>query len=178
MSEKGLQILSKKSLISFAKGTTIKSCNYCLFGKQHKVSFKTSSERKSNILDLVYSDVCGPMEIESIGGNKYFVTFIDDASRKLWVYILRTKDQVFQVFPKFHALIERETGRKLERLRTDNGGEYTSREFEEYCSNHGIRHEKTVPGTPQHNGVAERMNGTIVEKVRSMLRMSKLPKTF
>ena len=69
MSEKGLQILSKKSLISFAKGTTIKSCNYCLFGKQHRVSFKTSSERKSNILDLVNSDVCGPMEIESIGGN-------------------------------------------------------------------------------------------------------------
>ena len=102
----------------------------------------------------------------------------DDASRKLWVYILRTKDQVFQVFKKFHALIERETGRKLKRLRTDNGGEYTSREFEEYCSNHGIRHEKTVPGTPQHNGVAERMNRTIVEKVRSMLRMAKLPKTF
>ena len=134
------------------------------------VSFKTSSERKSNILDLVYSDVCGPMEIESIGGNKYFVTFIDDAFQKLWVYILRTKDQVFQVFQKFHTLIKRETGRKLKRLRTDNGGEYTSREFEEYCSNHGIRHEKTVPGTPQHNGVAERMNRTIVEKVRSMLR--------
>ena len=79
---------------------------------------------------------------------------------------------------KFHALLEREMGRKLKRLRTDNGGEYTSREFEEYCSNHGIRHEKTVPGTPQHNGVAERMNRTIVEMVRSMLRMSKLPKTF
>ena len=60
------------------------------------------------------------MEIESIGGNKYFVTFINDASRKLWVYILRTKDQVFLVFQKFHALIERETGRKLKRLRTDN----------------------------------------------------------
>ena len=62
---------------------------------------------------------------------------------------MRTKDQVFQVFQKFHALIERETGQKLKRLRTDNGDEYTSREFEEYCSNHGIRHEKTVPGT--HN---------------------------
>ena len=116
MSEKGLQILSKKSLISFAKGTTIKSCNYCLFGKQHRVSFKTSSERKSNILDLVYSDVCGLMEIESIGGNKYFVTFIDDSSKNFWVYILRTIDQVFQVFQKFHALVEREACRKLKRL--------------------------------------------------------------
>ena len=178
MSEKGLQILAKKSLISYAKGTTVKPCDYCLFGKQHRFSFQTSSERKLNILDLVYSDVCGPMEIESMGGNKYFVTFIDDASRKLWVYILKTKDQVFQVFQKFHALVERETGRKLKRLRSDNGGEYTSREFEEYCSSHGIRHEKTVPRTPQHNGVAERMNRTIVEKVRSMLRMAKLPKSF
>ena len=97
MSEKGLQILSKKSLISFAKGTTIKSCNYCLFGKQHRVSFKTSSERKSNILDLVYSDVCGPMEIESIGGNKYFVIFIDDASRKSWVYILSGVSSISKV---------------------------------------------------------------------------------
>ena len=72
---------------------------------------------------MVYSDVCGSMEIESIGGNKYFVTFIDDAFRKLWVYILRTKDQVFQVFQKFHDLIERETGRRLKCLQTDNGGE-------------------------------------------------------
>ena len=87
---------------------------------------------------MVYSDVCGPIEIEPIGGNKYFVTFIDDASRKLWVYILRTEDQVFQVFQKFHDLIERERGQNLKRLQTDNGGEYTSRELEEYCSNHAI----------------------------------------
>ena len=63
-------------------------------------------------------------------------------------------------------------------LRSDNGGEYTSKEFRNYCSAHGIRHEKTVPGTPQHNGVAERMNRTIVEKVRCMLKMEKLPKVF
>uniref|UniRef100_A0A2N9GFS8 Integrase catalytic domain-containing protein n=1 Tax=Fagus sylvatica TaxID=28930 RepID=A0A2N9GFS8_FAGSY len=147
MSEKGLQILAKKSLIPFAK-------------------------------DLVYSDVCGPIEVESLGGNRYFVTFIDDASRKVWVYVLKTKDQVFQLFKKFHAMVEREKGKSLKCLRTDNGGEYTSNEFENYCSEYGIRHEKTVPGTPQHNGVAERINRTIVEKVRCMLRMAKLPKSF
>ncbi|PHT40220.1 Retrovirus-related Pol polyprotein from transposon TNT 1-94 [Capsicum baccatum] len=100
MSEKGLEILANKSLISFSKCTPAKSCDYSLFGKQHRVSFQTSSERKLNILDLVYLDVCGPME-------------------------------VFQVFQKFHALVERETGQKLKRLHTENGGEYTSREFEE-----------------------------------------------
>uniref|UniRef100_A0A2N9J8U9 Integrase catalytic domain-containing protein n=1 Tax=Fagus sylvatica TaxID=28930 RepID=A0A2N9J8U9_FAGSY len=147
LSEKGLQILAKKSLIPFAK-------------------------------DLVYSDVCGPIEVKSLGGNRYFVTFIDDASRKVWVYVLKTKDQVFQLFKKFHAMVEREKGKSLKCLRTDNRGEYTSNEFENYCSEYGIRHEKTVPGTPQHNGVAERINRTIVEKVRCMLRMAKLPKSF
>uniref|UniRef100_A0A2N9J1S8 Integrase catalytic domain-containing protein n=1 Tax=Fagus sylvatica TaxID=28930 RepID=A0A2N9J1S8_FAGSY len=147
MSEKGLQILAKKSLIPFAK-------------------------------DLVYSDVCGPIEVESLGGNRYFVTFIDDVSRKAWVYVLKTKDQVFQLFKKFHAMVEREKEKSLKCLRTDNGGEYTSNEFENYCSEYGIRHEKTVPSTPEHNSVAERINRTIVEKVRCMLRMAKLPKSF
>jgi transposase InsO family protein len=88
------------------------------------------------------------------------------------------KDQVFQLFKKFHAIVEREKGKSLKCLRTHNGGEYTSNEFENYCSENGIRHEKTVPGTPQHNGVAERINRIIVKKVRYMLRMAKLPKSF
>ena len=92
MSEKGLQILAKKSLIPFVKGMSLKHCDYCLFGKQHRVSFRIPSTRKPNVLDLVYSDVCDPIDVESLGGNKYFVTFIDDASRKVWVYFLKTKD--------------------------------------------------------------------------------------
>ena len=105
------------------------------------------------------------MEVDLLGGNKYFVTFIDAASQKTWVYLLHTKGQVFQYFKKFHAMVERETGNPLKRLRTENGGEYISKEFKEYCSMHEIIHEKTVLGTPQHNGVVERMNSTIVEKV-------------
>ena len=92
MSEKELQILAKKSLIPFAKGILLKSCDYCLFGKQHRVSFCIPSTRKLNVLNLVYSDVCGLIDVESLGGNKYFVTFIDDVSPKVWVYFLKTKD--------------------------------------------------------------------------------------
>ena len=73
------------------------------------VSFSKTSTIKSNVLDLVYSDVCGPMEVESLGGKKFFVTFIDDASRKVWVYALKSKDQVFEVFQQFHVMVERET---------------------------------------------------------------------
>ena len=116
--------------------------------------------------------------MESLGGNKYFVTFIDDASRKVWVYFLKTKGQVFEYFKKFHAMTEREKGKPLKCLYTDNGGEYTSNGFKSYYSKKGIRHEETVPSTPQQNGVAERMDRTFVEKVRCMLRMTNLPKSF
>jgi transposase InsO family protein len=90
------------------------------------------------VLDLVYSDVCGPFEVESLGDNRYFLTFIDDVSRKVWVYFLRTKDQIFNYFQEFHVMIERETDKKLKYLRSDNGGEYTSKEFKVYCLKYGI----------------------------------------
>ena len=96
----------------------------------------------------------------------------------MWVYVLKTKDRVFKHFKKFHAMVEREKEKPLKCLHSDNGGEYTSNEFKSYYSEKGIRHEKTVHGTPQHNGVAERMNRTIVEKIRCMLRIANLPKSF
>ena len=83
MSEKWLQILAKKSLIPFAKGTSLNPCDFCLFGRQHRVSFNISSTKIPNVLDLVYSDVCGLIDVETLGGNNYFVTFIDNASRKV-----------------------------------------------------------------------------------------------
>ncbi|CAA0835210.1 Unknown protein [Striga hermonthica] len=76
------------------------------------------------------------------------------------------KNQVFQYFKRLHAMVERQADKPLKCLRSDNGGEYTSHEFKNYCVEHDTRHEKVVPGTPQHNGVAERINRTIMEKVR------------
>ena len=95
--------------------------------KQHRVSFSSKSKKKLKKLELVYSDVCGPMDVETLEGNKYFVTFIDDATKKVWIYLLRSNDQVFRYFLQFHAMVERETGRKLKCLRFDNESEYTSR---------------------------------------------------
>ena len=179
MSEKGLQLLAKKQLLLNVTGIPLKTCIDCLSGKQHRVSFvKTASHtNKVHALDLVYSDVCGPMRTKTLGGALYFVTFIDDASRRVWVYALKSKDEVFGVFKLFHAMVERETGRSLKCIRTDNGGEYIG-DFHEYCKSLGKRHEQSVPKTPQHNGVAERMNRTIVERIRCMLSHAKLPKMF
>jgi hypothetical protein len=85
---------------------------------------------------------------KTLGGASYFVTFIDDHSRKVWAYLLKTKDEVLNVFKEFHSMVERETGKKLKVLRSDNGGEYIG-PLEEYCKSQGIRHEQTVPKTPQ-----------------------------
>lgn len=166
MSDKGLQILAKRGILIGMKGLkmSLKPCTHCLARKQHKASFQYKApHRKPHVLDLVHSDVCDPMTTSNLGGARYFVTFIDDHPRKVWVYALKTTDQVFVVFKQFHASVERETSKKLKCIRTDNGGEFIG-DFKRYCMSNGIRHERSIPKTPQHNGVAERMNKTIVEE--------------
>jgi hypothetical protein len=123
------------------------------------------------ILDLVHSDVCDPMKTRTLGGCLYFVTFIDDHSRKLWVYTLKRKDQVLDVFKQFQASVERQTGKKLRCIRTNNKGEYLG-PFDEYCKQQGIWHQMTPLKTPQLNGLTERMNKTLVERVRCLLSQS------
>lgn len=115
---------------------------------------------------------------KSHGGAEYFVTFIDDHSWYAWVYPLKKKDQVFEQFVKWKTQVEKSSGRKLKKLRSDNGGEYTSTVFENYLKSDGIQHEKTIPKTPQQNGVAERLNRTLVEMSRSMLLDAKLPTKY
>ena len=107
----------------------------------------------------------------------WFVTFIDDHSRKVWVYALRTKGCVLEAFKLFQVNVERKTGRSLKCICTDNGGEYRS-PFEEYCKAIGIKHESTIPKTPQQNGVAKRMNRKIVERIKCMLSYAKLTKSL
>jgi hypothetical protein len=102
-------------------------CKGCALGKNVKKPFSSRNNRSKEILDLMHSDVCGPMPIKSLGGSLYYVIFIDDYSRKTWLYLLKTKDEVFSKFQKFKAEIENLTSKKIKTLRTDNGGEYTSK---------------------------------------------------
>ena len=105
-------------------------------------------KKKKEKVALVHTDVWGPTQVSSLGGSHYYVTFIDETTRKVWVYFLRQKCDVFQTFKKWKCLVENETGKKLKFLRSDNGGEYCSHEFEDYCSTNGIHRQKTVPRTP------------------------------
>ncbi|GMJ10476.1 hypothetical protein HRI_004716700 [Hibiscus trionum] len=166
MSEKGLNCLAKRNQLSGLKNATQKNCVHCLAGKQRRVSFRSPPpHRRSELLELVLLDIFGPIKVRSHGGALYFETFIDDCSRKLWVYTLMSKDQVFEVFKQFQASVERETRKKLKCIRTDNGDEYT-RPFHEYYLRQGIRHQRTPPKTSHLNGLAKRMNRTLIERVR------------
>lgn len=162
----------------FDMSKKIDFCEMCTEGKHHRSHFPTSSSRAKEPLGLVHSDVCGKMNSRSLGGAEYFLTFIDDMSHFTWVYVLKSKDEVFKYFLEWKALVEKSSGKKLKVLRSDNGGEYMSTKFQDYLKSEGIRHERTVPKTPEQNGIAERMNRTLVETSRSMLIDAKLPHKF
>ena len=154
-------------------------CESYVEGKSHRLPFQHSTgNRADHPLELIHSDVCGKIGTRSLGGGEYFVTFVDDYTRHVWVYILKHKDEVFQRFLEWKALVERSSGRHIKALRPDNGGEYTSSEFTLYMTKEGIKHELTTPHTPEQNGVAERLNRTLIEGVRTMLADSKLPHRF
>ncbi|KAE8704670.1 hypothetical protein F3Y22_tig00110447pilonHSYRG00005 [Hibiscus syriacus] len=142
-----------------------------------KVSFaKIGKTPKAEKLELVHTDVWGPSPFPSLAGSLYYVTFIDDSTRKVCVYFLKKKSEVFDTFRKWKAMVENENGMKVKRLRSDNGGEYRNRRFRDFCANNGIKMETTVPMTPQQNGVAECMNRTLNERARSMRIHAGLPK--
>ncbi|CAJ2667520.1 unnamed protein product [Trifolium pratense] len=121
-------------------------------------------------------EIC--VKTASLGGSKYFITFVDEYSRMIWLYTLKLKSEALEVFKKFKVLIEKESEKSIKILRTDGGGEYTSREFENFCTNQGITHEVTAPYTPQHNGLAERRNRTLLDMARSMIKQKNLPHMF
>lgn len=178
-----ISMQSMKKLMQMTNGFQLKKvdevqCVACIQGKHARDSFPTSNTRSTELLELVHSDLCGPFEVASIGGSRYFITFIDDASRKVFIYTLESKDQVKEAYEDFKSMAERQTGKKLKILRSDNGREYVNGAMKASMRRDGVRHQKTCPYSPEQNGTAERMNRTIMERVRSMLNDAKLPKEF
>ena len=113
MSKRGITGLAKKNLLAGMKQTKVKRCVHCLVGKEKRVSFHSHPpSRKSELLELVHSDLCHPFKVNSKGGALYFATFINDRSRKIWVYPIKSIDQVLDVFKQFQALSERQTGKR------------------------------------------------------------------
>lgn len=147
-------------------------------GKYTKSSFHDRDNRAEAILERVHIDLCGPFSTESIVKLRYYVIFIDDYSRKCWVYFMQKKDQTITKFCEFKALVEKESGKKIKALRSENDGEYVSQEFKDFCASKGIKRELTAPHNPQQNGVAERKNITIIGAAWEMLHDQGLHFTY
>ena len=182
LGERSLCRLKKDGLVhgfDYDVSKEIDFCEPCVSGKIHRSPFpKAGRERAKEPLGLVHSDVCGKISSPSLGGAEYFITFIDDKTHYVWVYVIKHKHEVFQKFTEWKSLVEKSSGHKVKKLRTDNGGEYVSTEFENFLKKEGIEHQYTIPKTPEQNGVSERFNRTLIEKVRSMLADSELPHSF
>ena len=126
----------------------------------------------------MHADLCGPMQTPSLDNNRYFVVFVDDFSRFVWVYFVKEKSECFVVFKRFKSYAEKKSGYALKVLRTDRGGEFLSKEFISFCEEHGIHRQLTASYSPQQNGVAERKNRSLVEMAKSMLKAKELPNNF
>ena len=179
LSHTGMKTLQSKTMVRGLPNFDVQkfTCSDCLVGKQSRNPIpKKSSWRAKGILGLVHSDICGPISPMTTSGVRYVLCLIDDYSRKAWAYFLKEKSEAFNYFKEFKKKVETETGEKIKCLRTDRGGEYTSSEFSAFCKEQGIRRQLTTAYTPQQNGVAERKNRTVMNMVRSMLSMRKVPK--
>ena len=135
--------------------TKLDFCENCILGKQHRLSFNLSTYKSKSILDYVHANLWGPAKVQTQGGNRYFISIIDDYSRKVWICLLKQKNDAFVEFKQWKLLVENQTNKQVKALRTDNGLKFCNVEFDEFCKNNGILRHRTVKHTPQQNGVAE-----------------------
>lgn len=149
-------------------------CPICIKAKS---PFKARENVREEPLDLVHTDLMGPLEA-SIGGSKYLLTIIDDHSRKIYCYPMQRKSDVLSNFKIFTEQAETQLEKRLKAVRSDNGREYVNKTFTRFCEERGIIHETTAPYNPEQNGVAERYNRTIMERVRAMLMDAELGREF
>ncbi|PKU88027.1 Retrovirus-related Pol polyprotein from transposon TNT 1-94 [Dendrobium catenatum] len=150
-------------------------CHACNKAKQHKAVLELSRNRAKSVLDLIHSDVWGPAPALSNSGMLYYVLFIDDYSRFTWLFPMRQKSEVFNIFVNFKSYIENFTSSKIKCLRTDGGGEFVSTSLSQFLKQHGILHQISCPYTPKQNGVAERKHRHVIETTRSLLDTASVP---
>nr|GEY03509.1 retrotransposon protein, putative, Ty1-copia subclass [Tanacetum cinerariifolium] len=178
ISKKHIEKLKHDGLLDSTDLRVFEKCVSCMSGKMARKHYTHQVERAKDLLRLIHTDVCGPFKIMSRQGASYFITFTDDFSHYGYVYLLKHKHEVFETFKVFQKEVENQLGKTIKSLHSDRGGEYMSQEFLDHLKDHGIIAHRTPPYTPQHNGVSERRNRTLVDMVRSMMSQTTLPKSF
>lgn len=169
----GNGILTKKDVVAEF------FCEHCVMGKAKRGSFGTGKHDTKNVLEYVHADLWDSHNVHpSLSSNRYFLSIVDDHSRKVWIWFLRTKDETFASFSEWKMLVENQVDRKVKCLRTDNSLEFCNHVFNEFCRKNVITRHKTCAYTPQQNGVAKKMNRTIMEKAQCLLNESGLSEDF
>lgn len=151
-------------------------CDTCQKAKQTRLKFGDARERATRPLQIIHTDVCGPIDPNTWDSNRYFVTFLDDYTHYTMVYLIKSKDEVPYKIKQYAERVETKWNNKISKIRCDNGREYVNTQLKTWCENRGIELDTTVPHTPQLNGRAERLNRTLMNKVRALLFDSGLKK--
>ncbi|GJZ21926.1 putative ribonuclease H-like domain-containing protein [Tanacetum coccineum] len=179
---KNLNKLVKGNLVRGLPSKVFKNdhtCVACHKGKQHRASCKAKLERLiTEPLHTLHMDLFGPTSVKSINHASYCLVITDDCTRFSWVFFLASKDETSGILQTFIRQIENQLSHRVKIIRSDNGTEFKNRDMLEFCGNKGIKQEYSNARTPQQNGVAERMNRTLIEAARTMLADSLLPTTF
>ncbi|GJT80131.1 putative ribonuclease H-like domain-containing protein [Tanacetum coccineum] len=179
---KNLNKLVKGNLVRGLPSKVFKNdhtCVACHKGKQHRASCKAKLERLITVpLHTLHMDLFGPTSVKSINHASYCLVITDDCTRFSWVFFLASKDETSGILQTFIRQIENQLSHRVKIIRSDNGTEFKNRDMLEFCGNKGIKQEYSTARTPQQNGVAERMNRTLIEAARTMLADSLLPTTF
>lgn len=173
ISKSTMKRLLKCDMISYNEKDAYK-CKTCIESKMIKKPYQRVN-RTSNILELIHTDICELNGMLTRGGNRYFITFIDDYSRYTYVYLIKHKHEAFDMFKTYKNEVENHLSKKIKILRSDRGGEYFSSDFNSFCEQHGIVHQCSAPRTPEQNGLAERKNRTLVDMINAMLMYAKFP---
>ena len=138
------------------QSTTI--CGICAIGRQHKEAGTGVRETADEVLEVIHSDLCGPMQTIGLSGESYFITFMDETSGRVSLSLLRTKDEALSAFEVYRARAEKSSGKQIKSFKSDGGGEYLNKKFMTYLKEVGIQHIVSAPYSPAQNGRAERAN--------------------
>ncbi|OJT06204.1 Retrovirus-related Pol polyprotein from transposon TNT 1-94, partial [Trametes pubescens] len=166
--------------VKLVRSGNSKPCEACIRAKSTRKHVPTERQgtRASEFGEELHSDVWGAARTVTIGGRKYYISFTDDKSRHSTLYLMRHKSEAFESFKAFEAWLERHHGVKVKFLNVDRGGEYLSEEFKLYLQERGIEYKLSVHDTSEEAGVSERLNRTLMEKVRAMLITAHLPRSL
>lgn len=151
-------------------------CNSCSCNKSHRLPFDVNTLKCSRPLQIMFSDLWGPSPVQSIDNKSYYVIFIDFYTKYTWLYTLKNKNEVLDIFKIFHPLIERHFECKINSLYTDGGGEFVG--LRSYLQSHGIEHLTSPPYTPQRVAISERRHRHILESAKTLLHQASLSGYF